>query len=242
MNSDSLIIEDLDVVILIGGLGKRLRSVQKNTPKCMAIVNGRPFIDFLIDYYISQGIRKFILCVGYLRDSILSHLSKRTDCEISFSIESKQLGTAGAIKNAEKHFRSENHLIINGDSFCDFPLHSLIKYHSNKKSFITMVVTTETNIKDYGSVTFDKKNKLVSFNEKIDSGKGYVNAGIYLFSNDTLNYIPKKKKYSLEKEFFPMIINNNCYAFISESKLIDIGTPERYKFAKDYFAIKENEL
>ena len=74
----------LDFVILVGGLGTRLQS---NKPKCLALINGVPFIDILINYYIKQGIKRFILSLGYLKEMIVEHLSRRDDCEIIFSIE-----------------------------------------------------------------------------------------------------------------------------------------------------------
>ena len=242
MKSKSLLNDQLDCLILAGGLGSRFVKVQKNKPKCMALINGKPFIDLLIDQYINLGINRFILCVGHLKDYIIDHLSKRSDCEIIFSIESKKLDTAGAIKNAEEFLVNQKHLVINGDSFCEISLINLLQHHNNKKSLATIVVTKMSDTKDYGSVTFDNNNKITCFDEKIEGNYGFVNAGLYLLSNEILNYLPKGKKFSIEKEFFPMIINNHCYAFISESKLIDIGTPERYKLANDYFAIKENEL
>ena len=79
MNKAKIDLSDIDTVILAGGLGTRLQPVLKDKPKCLAPINGRPFIDILLDNCIDQGLKKFILCVGYLRAQIVKHLSERRD-------------------------------------------------------------------------------------------------------------------------------------------------------------------
>ena len=108
---------NIDTVILAGGLGTRLKSVLNDKPKCLAPINGKPFIDILLDYCIKQGFKRFILCVGYLKEQIIEYLNNRSDCEIIFSEEDEPLGTAGAIKNSEPFIKSDPILIMNGDSF-----------------------------------------------------------------------------------------------------------------------------
>ena len=86
----------MDAVILVGGLGIRLRPLLINKPKCLMSINGKPFIDILLDYCIDQGLRRFILCVCYRKEQVIEHLRNRNDCKIIFSEEDKPLGTGGA--------------------------------------------------------------------------------------------------------------------------------------------------
>ena len=86
----------LDTVILAGGLGTRLQPVLKDKPKCLAPIDGIPFIDILLDDCIEQGLQRFIICVGYLKEQVIEHLCKRNDCIIVFSEEDTPLGTGGA--------------------------------------------------------------------------------------------------------------------------------------------------
>ena len=84
MNKDNIDISKIDTVILAGGLGTRLRPAIKDKPKCLARINGKPFIDILLDNCMQQGLRRFILCVGYLKEQVMEHLEDRKDCEIVF--------------------------------------------------------------------------------------------------------------------------------------------------------------
>ena len=115
-------------MILAGGLGTRLQPVLKDKPKCLAPINGTPFIDILLADCIKQGLQRFILCVGYLKEQVIEHLSNRNDCEIIFSMEDKTLGTGGALKNAEPHIKSDPVLVMNGDSYVKYNINDLISW------------------------------------------------------------------------------------------------------------------
>jgi D-glycero-alpha-D-manno-heptose 1-phosphate guanylyltransferase len=113
-------IKDIDVFILCGGLGSRLRAVSKGNPKPMVIVNGRPFVDSIIDYFAGFGCRRFVLGTGYKAKVIEDYYceNKRSELKILFSREKTPLGTGGAVKKARKLLASDPVLVINGDSIC----------------------------------------------------------------------------------------------------------------------------
>ena len=108
MNIKNINLTKIDTVILAGGLGTRLHSVLKDKPKCLAPINGIPFIDILLNSCIKQRLQRFIMCVCYFKEQVIKHLSERNDCEIVFSIEKEPLDTGGAVKNAEPFFQSNN--------------------------------------------------------------------------------------------------------------------------------------
>lgn len=234
-------IKDMDVIILCGGLGKRLQSVVSDKPKPMAEIGDRPFLDILIDYIASYGFRRFILCIGHKSDVIKKYYyqGKNSSLDILFSEEKELLGTAGAIKNAEKLILSDPFLAMNGDSFCQVELDKFVDFHIAKKALATIVLTKIEENKDCGLVVISSSGKIKSFTEKTkidDSGSGFVNAGIYIFQRDILSLIPKDKNYSLEYNLFPAIIEKGIYGYTTRANLIDIGTPERYEKAKKYLA------
>lgn len=231
------IVNQMDVLILCGGAGTRLRNAVNNCPKPMAMINAKPFLDILIEYFSSFGFRRFILCAGYMSEIIREHYENAdTTYEIVISEETEALGTAGSIRNAEQYIRSDLFIAANGDSFCNADLIEFHKDHSARNALMSMVVTETKNASDYGSVFLDNNRRIIGFAEKDrEKGRGYINAGIYLFNKKMLNYIPAKTKYSLEYELFPKLIDKGIYGFISGNELIDIGTPERLVKARDFF-------
>ncbi|MDI6786290.1 MAG: nucleotidyltransferase family protein [bacterium] len=230
---------DIDVVILCGGLGKRLQVVVNDRPKPMAEINGCPFLDVLIEYIAGYGFRRFILCIGYMGDIIKQHYQKNSGpLTILFSEEKEPLGTAGAIKNAECFIKSNPFLVMNGDSFCPVELDKFVDYHIAKKTLTTIALTKIEENKDYGLVTINSSDRIISFTEKteVDNNSELVNAGVYLFQKDVLSLIPANRNYSLEYNLFPTITEKRIYGYITKGNFIDIGTPERLEKAKQILA------
>lgn len=230
--------EDIDVLILCGGRGSRLWEVISDRPKPMASIEQRPFLDILIDYFSRFGLRRFILCTGYMSEVIERYYrSKQTGLEIVFSDESKPLGTAGAVKNAEKFIQSRTFLVANGDSFCEIELHKFFVFHLEHRAVLSIAVTESKGNEDIGSIRLDADRKIIGFREKEQiQGEGFTNTGIYLFEKRILSKIKQGRPCSLEYELFPELIGRACYGYVSATKLVDIGTPERLKWARESFA------
>lgn len=229
-----LSLSKIDVVILCGGFGKRLQNVVKDIPKPMAKIKHRPFLSILIDFIVSYGFKRFILCTGYKADVIERYYKQKTNkLTIEFSREEKPLGTGGAIKNAENYIKSSPFLVANGDSFCKVNLKEFVDFHFRRDALISIAVTNVDVCDDYGVITVNNLQQIVKFNEK---AKGYknrlINAGFYLLKREAFLLMPEKNSFSIERDFFPKIIKRNLYAFETQESLIDIGTPERYEKAK----------
>ncbi|KPK41110.1 MAG: hypothetical protein AMJ78_06400 [Omnitrophica WOR_2 bacterium SM23_29] len=231
--------EKIDVLILCGGEGKRLRGIIEDRPKPMAEIRGRPFLDILIDYIASQGFRRFILCAGYKGEIVRRYYkNKHGSLNILVLKESKLLGTAGAIKNAESIIKSNPFLVMNGDSFCSLDLHKFINFHKEKKASFSMVLVNTKANKDYGVVNIDSSRRIISFSEKIKAKKGVlINSGIYLFGKRIFSVIEAGKKLSLECDIFPRIVAEGFYGYVTKGRFIDIGTPDRYERAKGRFRL-----
>lgn len=231
---------NIDVIILCGGMGSRLKTVIADKPKALAEIDEIPFIEFLINYVVTFGFRRFILCIGYKGEQIKKYYKYRkgnsAHCEIIFSEEKSLLGTAGAIKNAEKLIKSDTFLVINGDTFCKLNLNKFTDFHFAKRALLSMVLTKSPKARDCGNVSVGDDNRIIRFAEKVGAKKcdGLVNAGIYLMQHSLLSGIPLGAKVSLEYEIFPRIIEKGCYGFVSKSEFIDIGTPDSYKKATKF--------
>ncbi len=223
----------IDVVVLCGGLGTRLQSVMKDCPKSMATINGRPFLDILIENVASYGFCHFVLCTGHKKDYIKQYYSsKKCSLDITFSEEKKLLGTGGAIKNAKLFVESNPFLVMNGDSVCPLDLSDFLRFHTSTKADISMVLIKSENAGDYGSVVLDDKQRIISFNEKTQKKNGFISGGVYLFNQSILSLIPPDSVYSLEYDLFPKLTNNKFYGYVFNGDFVDIGTPERYKKAE----------
>lgn len=236
--SHALSPKEIDVLILCGGFGKRLRGIVNDRPKPMAEINGRPFSDILIDYVASYGFRRFILCIGYMGGIIKQHYQGREDSlSILFSEEKESLGTGGAVKNAEPLIQSNPFLVMNGDSFCPLDLCAFLDFHMSKEALLSIVLANAKETQDYGVIALGKSQQIVGFNEKARvEGNSFINAGIYLFDHSIFPLISQSTKSSLEYDLFPKITDREFYGYVISETLIDIGTPERYEQAKQYFA------
>lgn len=225
-----------DVVILAGGKGSRLQAVVSDRPKPMAEINGKPFLDILLNHFRGMGLERFILCTGDRADFIEDYYKKKRGFDISFSRESIPLGTGGAIKNAEALIKSDPFFVVNGDSFCPVYLPQFRDFHEQKKALLSMILIESDNANEFGSVCLDRSHRIIGFEEKKKKkGMSYINAGIYLFKKEILCMIPANTRYSLEFDLFPSLVGKDFYAFPTKERLIDIGTPERYEEAKRFF-------
>ena len=230
-------LSEIEVLILCGGFGSRLRPVVNDRPKGLAMIAGRPFLDILVDELLSKGLRRFIFCTGHGGDQILAHFVGRKDAEFEFSYESMPLGTAGAIRNARKHIRSDTFIVVNGDSFCEVSYSRLLSFHFNKNSLLTVVVVPASERKDVGLLTLGENDHILSFDEKREFLEGYkyfVNAGIYVMKRRFVNEMQDVTPLSLENEVFPSVAGEGrSFGYRVSCDLTDIGTPERYFRAQD---------
>ena len=125
----------MEAIILAGGLGTRLRSVVPDLPKCMAPINGIPFISYLIDHLNKEGITNFVFSLGYKSEAFISLIEEKLPMKnFTVVIEDEPLGTGGAIKLACEKVKNENVIALNGDSLFKVNLKELMQFHLEKKS------------------------------------------------------------------------------------------------------------
>ncbi len=227
-------ISELDIVILCGGLGTRLRSAEPDKPKVLVDVNGVVFLDLVIEQLAKQGVERIVLCTGYKADIIEKYYRENDfGIIIDFSREENPLGTGGALKNAREIISSNPFIVMNGDSICPVRLSSLIEYHDEAQAQATIVTSEVLNAEDFGSISIDEDLNITSFDEKVGGTENLlVNAGVYCFDQKVFEQFPQQEVFSLEKDVFPNLVGKGIYAYLSEDKFLDIGTPERLEKAR----------
>jgi len=230
-------ISTITAAILAGGLGTRLRSVVADRPKVIADVSGRPFLAYLLEQVASAGIRNVVLCTGYMAGRIQECFgSTYGPLRITYSTEHEPLGTGGALRLALPYLESETVLVMNGDSYMDVDLRSFVNWFFQRQRQAALVLTEVDDTSRYGRVRIDPDGSIISFEEKCDnSGPGWINAGVYLIEKSVLTRIPQGRFYSLEKDFFPQLVGGGLFGFCAEGRFIDIGTPQSYAVAEEFF-------
>ena len=225
-------------LILAGGFGTRLRSEVSDLPKPMAPIAGRPFLEYQMDFCINQGVTKFYLSVGYLKDKIINYFgSSYKTAEIVYLIEDRPLGTGGAILNSLDSI-DQTFFLLNGDTFFDINLLDFFNFHQARKSLFSMALFKTSNTKRYMGIKLDKNNKILSCHEESKNQDILANGGIYIVNKDIFdNFKINENKISLEDDILPKIVRkeSRVYGLSFTKFFIDIGLPEDYKKAKTLF-------
>ncbi|MCF2674262.1 nucleotidyltransferase family protein [Fusobacterium varium] len=216
----------MEAIILAGGFGTRLSHIVSDVPKPMAPINGIPFLNYILEYLLENGITRVILAVGYKKEIIKEYYrDKYKNIEIIYSEENTPLGTGGAIKQALGYTKEESLFIINGDTYFNVDLKEMYRFHKISNSNLTLAVKYMENFDRYGVLKIEE-DRIIEFMEKQKTEKGEINGGIYLIDKGKFIF-PKEENFSFE-EYLSNLINGNIYAFKSDRYFIDIGIPEDY--------------
>jgi mannose-1-phosphate guanylyltransferase len=224
-------------LILAGGLGTRLRPLTLNTPKPVVSLVNRPLLSYQLELLKRAGIGDVILSLNYQPTRIQEIIGDGSQygVNIRYVVEPEALGTAGAIKFAEK-FIKETIVILNGDNLINLNIAETIKFHREKRALATIVLETLANPLGYGLVEIDEEKRIKNFLEKPaveDLEKittRTVNAGTYVLEPEVLDLIPANTNYSFEYGVFPELLRRNerFFAFVTDTYWLDVGTPPRY--------------
>lgn len=226
-----------EAIILAGGFGTRLQQVVRDVPKPMAPVNGRPFLAYILDHLIVQGVTKLILSVGYKHEVIVGHFNNTyKNAKIFYSVETAPLGTGGAIKKALSLVEGENVLVVNGDTYLDSDLDGLFAYHVASGADLTMTLKPMRDFERYGSVSINVSNRVVAFEEKKYKEQGLINAGVYLLNKRLFEGCDLPNVFSFENDFLEKYYQTLQFkGFSVDAYFIDIGIPEDFAKSQDDF-------
>jgi D-glycero-alpha-D-manno-heptose 1-phosphate guanylyltransferase len=228
----------LEAIILAGGFGTRLQKVVSDVPKSMALINDRPFLEYLLNFLTGQGILKVILSVGYKEELIREHFRDRfKNLSISYAVEQEPLGTGGGILNAMSQVEGETVFAMNGDSMFRIDLQAMQHLHRETGADMTLALRYLEDTSRFGTVTIDPGKRVTGFSEKDpDSGPGYINGGVYLFGRQFLSTHAPGTQFSIEHDFFEKFYHNEkIVGYPAKGYFIDIGIPDDYMIAQDEF-------
>jgi len=224
-----------EAIILAGGFGTRLRSVIPDLPKCMAPVDGQPFLKHVIRYLLSQGIEKFIFSLGYKHEVIEAFLQDQfPTLNYQSSVEGEPLGTGGGIQLACKRTTGENVFIVNGDTIFKADLQKAALFHLEKKAECTVLLKPMQNFDRYGVGELDNDFTVKNFEEKRFFQTGDINGGIYILHIE--GFLGKRfpEKFSFEKEYLEKFYpQKKIFGTIQDKYFIDMGIPEDYRRSQD---------
>jgi len=223
---------DMEAIVLAGGFGTRLRTVVPDLPKPMAPVNGRPFLERLLDYWIAQGVTRFILSTGYRHEAIAAHFGNAFHgAAIHQVVEDRPLGTGGGLLLARGAVEAAGpFLVLNGDSFFEVALKLLRDFHAARKADATLSLFRSPQQGRYAGVTLDNDGLIRS----LSAGQkgGLANGGIYLMEGRLLDGGPwqPRSAVSLEEDILPFAVQagKRVYGMECFGRFLDIGVPEDY--------------
>jgi D-glycero-alpha-D-manno-heptose 1-phosphate guanylyltransferase len=221
----------MEAIVLAGGLGTRLRAALPDLPKPMAPVNGRPFLEHLLDYWVEQGITRFILSVGYRHEAVSVHFGAwHRGAAISYAVEETPLGTGGGLVAASGLLSAGGpFLVLNGDTWFEVPLPALVELHAERRADGTLALFRSPQAGRYAGVRLGAQAEVLA----LDGGTagGLANGGVYLMEPVLLEgpWRPGTAT-SLEEDILPFALRSGrrVYGLECAGRFLDIGVPEDY--------------
>jgi len=222
----------MEAIILAGGLGTRLRSAVPDRPKPMAPVAGRPFLEHQLDYWIAQGVTRFVLSVGYRHEAISGHFGAAyRGVPVAYSVETSPLGTGGGLLLAARSLSGAGaFLLLNGDTYFEVALASLREFHARSRADCTLSLFRSPQQGRYAGLTLGDGGRVIA----MGGGErgGLANGGVYLMERRLLDdgAWPAATRLSLEEDILPAGLRaaKRLFGLEFPGRFLDIGVPEDY--------------
>jgi mannose-1-phosphate guanylyltransferase len=229
----------LQVIILAGGLGTRLRPLTDTRAKPLLPVMNKPMIMHILDKLPAE-VDKIILTVSYRKKDLEIYFNENDiGKEIIVVDEPKPLGTGGAIRNAEKYI-DDTFAVYNADIISSMNLTNFVDFHKRRGGIGSIAIWPVKDPSAFGLINLDYQERILSFTEKIpldqieiEQDYYLINAGSYILELEIMDYIDKGRKLSIERDVFPYVIDKNLYGFKLDGYWFDSGTPELYLSAHE---------
>lgn len=224
----------MKAIVMAGGEGTRLRPLTSVCPKPMVKIFDKPVLQHIITLLKANGITDICITLRYLPNVITDYFGDGSDLgvNLSYSVETAPLGTAGGVKKCSGFIGNDDFLIISGDCVCNFDLRSCIKFHKKNSALATIVLTPGEKPLEYGLVVTDDHGKILKFIEKPSWDKvvtNLINTGVYVMSPKALELIPDGVPYDFGKDFFPAALGSSkLYGYTAEGYWCDIGSIPSY--------------
>lgn len=219
----------MKAVLLVGGIGTRLRPLTYRIPKPLVPVLGKPLLMHVIDS-LPPEVDEVIIPIGYKKDMMEDYLVKNPPKrKVTLVDEPQPLGTGGAVKNVEDYLVDQGmFLVINGDSLSSIDVARFISFHREKAGIASISLWTADDVTPFGVVEIDEDGRIRRFQEKPKQEEAFsrlINAGAYALEEDVLSFIGKGF-VSMERDVFPLIVDEGMYGFKFDGYWIDCGKRE----------------
>lgn len=223
----------LPLVIIAGGLATRLKLRVHDRPKSMLIVNGKPFIDWQLNMFASQGVEKVIICVGNKGDQIASFVGNggRYGIEVIYSSDGEfLLGTGGAVQKASKLVQGK-FLVTYGDSYLPISFFEFSKKFEDSKKNSAIAVYKNDNLYDASNIDFSNGEILTYSKNNEYKGLKYIDYGLIGLNSHTFPFREHNSKWDLsillnklviQKEILGIEVYNRFYEIGSENGIFDL--------------------
>lgn len=227
-----------EAIVLVGGLGTRLRAVVSDVPKPLAPVAGRPFVAWLLDRLAESGMRHVVLAAGYLAERVVDAVGLEwRGMQVEYSTEATPLGTGGAVRQACGRLRGDAVHVLNGDTFLRYDMRALEQTVHEAGADLGMALARVDDVARYGAVVREGC-RVDGFKEKGESGAGYINAGCYFLTSDAIHALSAEPSFSFETRVLaPLVAAGRVCGFDATDGFIDIGVPEDYARAQTWFGV-----
>jgi len=224
---------EVDAVILVGGLGSRLRPLTLSAPKPMLPTAGLPFLTHLLSRIADAGIEHVVLGTSYKAAVFESEFGdgSKLGLQIDYVVETEPLGTGGGIANVASRLRHPTTLVFNGDVLSGADLGALLDSHENNNADVTLHLVRVGDPRAFGCVPTDSEGLVTAFLEKTqDPPTDQINAGCYVFKREVIDRIPKGRALSVEREVFPGLLSDGLRVcgYVDSTYWRDMGTPEDF--------------
>lgn len=206
------------------------------TPKALAPIDGRPFVELQLRFLARNGVRDAVLCTGVGADAIVAELGdgRQLGMRLAYSREREQLGTGGAVREAAALIDGPRFLVLNGDSLVDVALDDLERRHVAVHARATLALARVADAGRYGAVRQADDGAIAEFVEKPEAaGGGLINAGLCLLERDIVELIPAAGPASLERDVFPALVGAGLHGLVAHGAFVDIGTADAYRAVLD---------
>ncbi|KUI19204.1 GDP-mannose pyrophosphorylase [Mycobacterium sp. GA-1285] len=223
----------VDAVILVGGLGTRLRPLTLSAPKPMLPTAGLPFLTHLLSRIAEAGIEHVVLGTSYKAAVFESEFGdgSKFGLQIEYVVETEPLGTGGGIANVTDKLRHDTALVFNGDVLSGVDLRALLNWHEDNGADVTLHLVRVGDPRAFGCVPTDSDGMVTAFLEKTqDPPTDQINAGCYVFKREVIDRIPKGRALSVEREVFPGLLSDGLRVcgYVDSTYWRDMGTPEDF--------------
>lgn len=222
-----------DAVILVGGMGTRLRPLTLSAPKPMLPTAGVPFLTHLIARIRAAGIEHVVLGTSYRAEVFAEHFGDGAalGVELEYVVETEPLGTGGGIRNVASRLRGDNVMIFNGDVLSGVDLRALLATHTTAGADVTLYLTKVDDPRAFGCVPTDANGRVTAFLEKDPNPvTDQINAGTYVFRREVVDSIPQGRPVSVEHETFPGLLAAGAHVagHVDSTYWRDLGRPDDF--------------